>query len=51
MLVAFPLGGNDQGQCFELAEPLPLSAEADQDVEYEHLPEPGAACQASRTIW
>src|SRR6266566_1623031 len=31
MLVAFPLGGNDQGQCFELAEPLPLSAEADQD--------------------
>ncbi len=42
MLVAFPLGGNDQGQCFELAEPLPLSAEADQDVDYEHLPEPGA---------
>ncbi len=42
MLVAFPLGGNDQGQCFELAEPLPLSAEADQEVDYEHLPEPGA---------
>jgi hypothetical protein len=42
MLVAFPLGGNDQGQCFELAEPLPLSAEADQDVDYEHFPEPGA---------
>jgi hypothetical protein len=42
MLVAFPLGGNDQGQSFELAEPLPLSAEADQDVDYEHLPEPGA---------
>jgi Glyoxalase-like domain len=42
MLIAFPLGGNDQGQCFELAEPLPLSAEADQDVDYEHLPEPGA---------
>jgi len=42
MLVAFPLGGNDQGQCFELAESLPLSAEADQDVDYEHLPEPGA---------
>jgi Glyoxalase-like domain len=42
MLLAFPLGGNDQGQCFELAEPLPLSAEADQDVDYEHLPEPGA---------
>ena len=42
MLVAFPLGGNDQGQCFELAEPLPLSAEADQDTDYEHLPEPGA---------
>ena len=42
MLVAFPLGGNDQGQCFELAEALPLSAEADQDVDYEHLPEPGA---------
>ena len=42
MLVAFPLGGNDQGQCFELAEPLPLSAEVDQDVDYEHLPEPGA---------
>ena len=42
MLVSFPLGGNDQGQCFELAESLPLSAEADQDVDYEHLPEPGA---------
>lgn len=42
MLVAFPLGGNDQGQCFELAEPLPLSAEVDQDEDYEHLPEPGA---------
>ena len=42
MLVAFPLGGNDQGQCFELAEALPLSAEADKDVDYEHLPEPGA---------
>jgi len=42
LLVAFPLGGNDQGQCFELAEPLPLSAEADQDADYEHLPEPGA---------
>ena len=42
MLVAFPLGGNDQGQSFELAEPLPLSGEADQDVDYEHLPEPGA---------
>ena len=42
MLVAFPLGGNDQGQCFELAEALPLSVEADQDVDYEHLPEPGA---------
>src|SRR6266581_181574 len=42
ILVAFPLGGNDQGQCFELAEPLPLSAEADQDADYEHLPEPGA---------
>ena len=42
MLLAFPLGGNDQGQSFELAEPLPLSDEADQDVDYEHLPEPGA---------
>jgi hypothetical protein len=42
MLVAFPLGGNDQGQYFELAEALPLSAEADQDVDYEHLPDPGA---------
>ncbi len=42
MLVAFPLGGNDQGQCFELAEALPLSKEADQNVEYEHLPDPGA---------
>jgi Glyoxalase-like domain len=42
MLVAFPLGGNDQGQSFELAEPLPLSTEADQEVDYEHLPEPGA---------
>ncbi len=42
MLVSFPLGGNDQGQCFELAEPLPLSAEVDQEVDFEHLPEPGA---------
>jgi len=42
MLVAFPLGGNEQGQCFELAEPLPLSTEVDQEVDYEHLPEPGA---------
>lgn len=42
MLVSFPLGGNDKGQCFELAEPLPLSAEVDQEVDYEHLPEPGA---------
>ncbi len=42
MLVSFPLGGNDQGQCFELAAPLPLSAESDQEVDYEHLPEPGA---------
>jgi len=42
ILVSFPLGGNDQGQCFELAEPLPLSTEVDQEVDYEHLPEPGA---------
>jgi catechol 2,3-dioxygenase-like lactoylglutathione lyase family enzyme len=42
MLVSFPLGGNDQGQCFELASPLPLSSEVDQEVDYEHLPEPGA---------
>ena len=42
LLVSFPLGGNDQGQSFELAEPLPLSAEEDQEVDYEHLPEPGA---------
>jgi hypothetical protein len=42
MLVAFPLGGNDQGQCFELAESLPLSSEEDKDADYEHLPEPGA---------
>ena len=42
MLVSFPLGGNDQGQCFELAEPIPLSAEADREVDYEHLPEPGS---------
>ncbi len=42
MLVSFPLGGNDQGQCFELAEPLPLSAESDQEVDFEHLPEPGS---------
>jgi len=42
MLFSFPLGGNDQGQSFELAEPLPLSAEADQEMDYEHLPEPGA---------
>lgn len=42
VLVSFPLGGNDQGQCFELAEPIPLSAEADQEVDYEHLPGTGA---------
>jgi catechol 2,3-dioxygenase-like lactoylglutathione lyase family enzyme len=42
MLVSFPLGGNDQGQSFELAEPIPLSAEADREVDYEHLPEPGS---------
>src|SRR5713226_500114 len=42
MLVSFPLGGNDQGQFFELAAPLPLSTESDQAVDYEHLPEPGA---------
>jgi catechol 2,3-dioxygenase-like lactoylglutathione lyase family enzyme len=42
MLISFPLGGNDQGQCFELAEPMPLSAEVDQEVDYEHLPGPGA---------
>jgi hypothetical protein len=42
MLVSFPLGGNDQGQCFELAAPLALSSEVDQEVDYEHLPEPGA---------
>ncbi len=42
MLVSFPLGGNDQGQCFELAEPLPLGTESDQEVDNEHLPEPGA---------
>jgi catechol 2,3-dioxygenase-like lactoylglutathione lyase family enzyme len=42
MLVSFPLGGNDQGQCFELAEPLPLSIERDQEVDFEHLPEPGS---------
>src|SRR5215471_2834703 len=42
MLVSFPLGGNDQGQCFELATPLALSSEVDQEVDYEHLPGPGA---------
>jgi catechol 2,3-dioxygenase-like lactoylglutathione lyase family enzyme len=42
MLVSFPLGGNDQGQYFELGEPLPLSAETDQEVDFEHLPEPGS---------
>ena len=42
MLVSFPLGGNDQGQCFELAAPLALSSEVDQEVDYEHLPEPDA---------
>src|SRR2546426_8642439 len=38
ILVSFPLGAS--GQHFELAEPVPLSADA--DVGGEHLPEPGA---------
>lgn len=40
MLVSFPL--LDSGQSFELAEPIPLSVEADAEVDIEHLPESGA---------
>jgi catechol 2,3-dioxygenase-like lactoylglutathione lyase family enzyme len=40
MLVSFPL--NDSGQDFELATPIPLSSEADTEVDIEHLPGPGA---------
>jgi catechol 2,3-dioxygenase-like lactoylglutathione lyase family enzyme len=40
MLVALPLGAG--GQHLELAMPLPLSAEEDQEIEMEHLPEAGA---------
>lgn len=50
MLVSFPLGGSDQGQSFELAEPLPLSAEVDQEVEHVHLPEPGALARYLRNF-
>jgi len=39
VLVAFPFG--ESGQCFELAEPLPLSTE-ESDLESKLLPEPGA---------
>ena len=39
VLVAFPFG--ESGQCFELAEPLPLSTE-ESDLESRLLPEPGA---------
>ncbi len=40
MLVAFPLV--DSGQSFELAAPIPLSAEVDAGVDIEHLPGTGA---------
>ena len=40
VLVSFPLGRS--GQHLELAEPLPLAAEEDQEVDMEHLPEAGA---------
>jgi hypothetical protein len=40
MLVSFPLP--ESGQHFELATPIPLSSEADVEVDMEHLPEPGA---------
>jgi catechol 2,3-dioxygenase-like lactoylglutathione lyase family enzyme len=40
MLVAFPLV--DSGQSFELAAPIPLSVEADAEVDIEHLPGAGA---------
>ena len=40
MLVSFPL--SDSGQSFELATPLPLSAEVDAEVDVEHLPGAGA---------
>lgn len=40
MLTAFPLG--TEGQCFELAMPLPLSSIEDEVEEMEHLPEAGA---------
>lgn len=39
VLVAFPF--DESGQCFELAEPLPLSTE-ESDLESRLLPEPGA---------
>ncbi len=40
LLVAFPLG--ESGQHLELAMPVPLAAEEDQEVDLEHLPEAGA---------
>ncbi|GAC1565982.1 MAG: hypothetical protein NVS3B14_05640 [Ktedonobacteraceae bacterium] len=40
MLVALPLG--ESGQHLELAMPLPLAPEKEQEVDMEHLPEAGA---------
>lgn len=40
MLVSFPLGAG--GQHLELAAPLPLATEEDQEVDMQHLPEAGA---------
>lgn len=40
LLISFAL--SDSGQHLELAEPLPLSSEEDQEVGMEHLPEAGA---------
>lgn len=40
MLTAFPLG--TEGQCFELAMPLPLSTLESEVEEMEHVPEAGA---------
>jgi hypothetical protein len=40
LLAAFPLGAS--GQSLELAMPIPLAAEEDEEVDLEHLPEAGA---------
>ncbi len=47
VLVAFPF--DESGQCFELAEPLPLSTE-ESDLESKLLPEPGALSTHLRTF-